>query len=233
MCNIDLIIDDVYSNIFSPKLYIFIGILTLLHNIIKDKPSTKYFMMHFLFNMYVVYNTYSDMFHSLTNINQLYKVDSFCSFTIIIFHMYHVIIYRKLLTLDDVIHHVINVFIIIPITWLYSNSLLNTGLFFMTGLPGGIIYFILWLKEHEYVSKMLEKKIAKHINIWIRCPGCTLVAYLIFQGVYTGHIVLECSPFVANLLACILIGGTYWNGIYFASSIVESHAKLIATHSNK
>lgn len=223
MCDINIIVNNIYTNILLPKLYVFIIVLIMLHKLIRDNGSTKYFMIHFLFNMYVVCATYRDMLNSLIYVNQLYKIDTFSSFTIIIFHIYHIIAYKNNITYDDIIHHILNVFVIIPITWLHSNNLISAGLFFMTGLPGGIIYLCLWLRDHKYISKITEKTISKNINIWIRSPGCIIVSYLIWQGANTKQLEVNCSPIFYNLLTFILIGGIYWNGIYFANTIVESY----------
>ena len=48
------------------------------------------------------------------------------------------------------------------------------NMFFLTGLPGCIDYFLLGLVKLNILDKLKEKQINVYINNWIRGPGCVI-----------------------------------------------------------
>ena len=172
----DYLYDNVYLNLNSETL-LFTFILFVLHFTVKSK--NKYFLIHFIFNVYVTINTIKDTLYILSNPYDVQRVSNKISFYVVIFHMYHMLFYANI-QIDEIIHHIWIVFIIIPMTWIYYNNLANASLFFMTGSAGGTTYFLLYLRDKEVISKITEKYISKHLNMWIRIPGSIIVGYIIF-----------------------------------------------------
>jgi hypothetical protein len=95
-------------------------------------------------------------------------------------HLYHVIApwFWKNLTKEDIFHHLI--FAIgglgsISVLWTWGPGA-NFAFLFLTGLPGGMDYFMLGLVKLNMMDRLGEKKINSFINAWIRGPGCTMAA---------------------------------------------------------
>jgi hypothetical protein len=100
-------------------------------------------------------------------------------------------------------------------------NLSDMGMFFMTGLPGGITYLLLSLKNLHLIKDATEKRISKHLNMWIRAPGCVLTSYFIYLNYANnkfGNLIL---PYKLGIYLCML--GTFVNGMYFAGTIIESY----------
>ena len=212
-----------YYNIFvhftKYHIWILLGTIFLLHNILRfNKNITKYFLMHFLFNMYISYNTLNHTLEILYNPYNIQLVNNYISFCVVVFHIYHIIFYYKDIKSDELIHHIWMVFIILPITWLSYYNLADASLFFMTGLPGGITYLLLVLKDMKLISSLTEKYISKQLNTFIRIPGSVIVGYIIFINAIT----TETYLFQYLLIFCSI--GSLWNGIYFGSAIISSYA---------
>lgn len=215
----DYIYNSIILNFYKIEVWIFLAVLPILHCLINfNKPITKYYLMHFLFNMYVSISTFNDTVFILKYPYDVKQVSNFISFMVVLFHMYHIIFYYNKIDFDEIVHHVWIVFTILPVTWLYYCNIANASLFFMTGLPGGITYLLLVLKNMEIISSLKEKQISKHLNMWIRIPGAVIVGYIIFINSINSQSYIE----FLSLIFCTI--GCFWNGIYFGSTIISSYA---------
>jgi hypothetical protein len=195
-------------------------------NIEFNSENTLYFLSHFVFNMYSVSQTINSVIITFNNPLLLTKRPNTLSFYVLLFHIYHVILTKCNIAFDEWLHH-IKVFMLCPLLWLYYTNLCDFGMFFMTGLPGGITYLLLFMKNLKLIENKTEKYISKHLNLWIRAPGCIITAYLIYLNRYHGNFgeikTMKKSQKFGIYLAMF---GSIWNGMYFASTIVESYSKL-------
>ena len=222
----EYITENIISHIYDPRFLIFMISVIMLHKYINfEKKTTKYFLMHFIFNMYVSFNTFTDTLNIIKYPYQVENVENYISFLVVIFHIYHIICYRDKIEIDEMIHHIWSVFILMPITWLYYCNIANASLFFMTGLPGGITYLLLVLKDNNKISSITEKYISKQLNMWLRIPGSVIVGYIIFVNA----VISESYITYFSLLFCSI--GSIWNGIYFGSTIIQSYA--VSASANK
>ncbi len=93
--------------------------------------------------------------------------------------------------------------------------MLLASLFFMTGIPGGITYLLLILVRYNYITKLTEKRISKHLNLWLRMPGILFFASILLLNMIK-------NPFeIQNYLTLFYM---IWNSIHFTKTITESHA---------
>lgn len=179
--------------------------------------SAKYFMNHFLANMYIVYLTYNDVIYILQDpINGIKSADN-CLYTLSIIegiHFYHTIIYIQKLTWIDWLHHLAT-FYLVALAKAYHNGLIyNFGNFFLCGLPGGIDYLLLFLVKMGYIHKLTEKYINTILNAWIRNPGilfycCILLTHTeLLQG---HHFIFHC------------IALCFWNAIFFNNRVLINY----------
>jgi hypothetical protein len=106
--------------------------------------------------------------------------------------------------------------IALPIGCYYhGGALLGYSLFFTTGLPGGIGYFMLFLCKNGIFSRENEKRINTFTQVWIRSPGC--VSHAAFTMAYLSVIPYNFYMYYSILIVAFL---NYWNGQYFMSQVV-------------
>lgn len=190
------------------------------------KIKGKYYLVHFINNMIIVYLTLPDVLYTYTNFINFIDYSSNYDAAILTYslHFYHTIVYYKKLRFDDWLHHFLMVVVVLPIgTLINCGSLLGHGLFYTTGLPGGIDYLLLFLVRINLIGKLIEKRINKYINLWFRNPGLTAHATLTLVGY---HIIkhtmsnLYCFGFI---LTGFII---FWNGVYFMEQVVVDYTKV-------
>jgi hypothetical protein len=160
--------------------YFIDGVITKLN--IKD--NSKYFLLHFIFNMFIMFLTYTDSYFCL--LNPLNNYDKkfvysgiFTTGCISGFHIYHMIFY-KIRDIEEWIHHIVSCLVVpfigVTIPFGYGLSLCN---FIMCGLPGGVDYLLLFLVKYNIIKKMTEKNINRFLNLFIRYPMFYLTCYIL------------------------------------------------------
>jgi len=106
--------------------------------------------------------------------------------------------------------------------YVQANTFMGFSLFFTTGLPGGIDYFLLFLVRNGYLNKYAEKDINVFLNVWIRSPGTAAMAALSMASFLSAP---STDPLITTL-SVIPPLLNYWNGQYFMQQVVEDHARL-------
>lgn len=180
-----------------------------------------YYFLHFVTNLYIVYNTFDHVILCYTNLydNLHVKFSYDCMDMITALHLYHIAMYKNKFRIDDWLHHILMIFIAVPLIRVYAKCgiLISHGLFFTTGLPGGIDYLLLFLNRNNlYVTRRIEKKVNTFLNNWIRCPGCIVTATLILNLLQIYKNFLNTNQFIASVCVMIIL---YWNGIYFMQGV--------------
>jgi hypothetical protein len=95
-------------------------------------------------------------------------------------------------------------------------------MFYVIGFPGMISYLLLAFKNLGFIENLTEKQISKYLNIWIRSPGIVINTYIIYQNLINGS--FDHIGNLGKFAVLLSMGTTFWNGIYFASTITESYA---------
>lgn len=213
---------------------IFVVCVLTLHYILSNlfnfrSANTKYFLLHFLVNMYIVSLILPDVIKTIKDPIKPITASIYPSLLTVLFHTYHVMFYDDIAH-DEKIHHLVNVYITSPLLWYNYNGLCNYALFYLMGLPGGITYFLLFLKDIDKIKSVTEKNISKHLNLWVRCPGAITVVFSIYIQLLYNPQAYKGFSFVVAIIAMI---GTYWNGIYFMQTIVESHTRKLLNTQTK
>ena len=184
--------------------------------------QNPYYLVHSLHNAVVVYWTLPDIIATFTDFQNLhaYKVNLDAAALVAALHLYHIIMYWSKLRFDDWLHHGLMIGVALPLGCLLPcGTLMGFNLFFTTGLPGGIDYFLLFLVRNNLLHRMTEKKVNKFLNLWIRSPGCLAHATAATIFVLSNH-----GP--SWMMALGLLPGllTYWNGQYFMEQVVTDYA---------
>ena len=94
----------------------------------------------------------------------------------------------------------------------------GTFIIFLTGLPGGINYYLLFLQRNNIIEKKTQKYYNYHLNLWIRQPGCIATALLSILF----YIKFE-TTFIEKIFNIYIIIIHYWNGIYFMEQVIKNY----------
>ena len=211
-------------------IVVFLGIYLLfdpiLAMVISRSNKGHWFAMHAFANLWVVALALPDLIYTLQDPmhglsmsqcdDRLWACNDVASAAIVAIHMYHVLAYRNL-NADDWFHHILFCTTILPLHFVYSWGIWsNTLPFFVSGLPGGINYFCLFLVKMGSMLPENEKRINVYLNMWVRSPGLITVMALNYVGfLYSDHNIPR--------IPCILGGMlTIFNGQYYAERVVAS-----------
>jgi hypothetical protein len=190
--------------------------------------KSPYYLIHSVHNAYIVWITGKDVLQTFTNFAELpylYKPNYQAAAVVAALHVYHILLYRKKFRLDDWLHHILMIFVALPIgVCTPSSTLLGYSLFFSTGLPGGIDYALLFMNRNGWLSAGIEKRVNRWLNVWIRSPGCASHAALsvVYALRWSGSVQFDMVTTVCMLLPAILM---YWNGQYFMEQVVANEER--------
>ena len=182
--------------------------------------KNPYYLLHSVHNAAIVWLTASDVALVFTDLHGLaaYEPNYNAAALVFALHLYHCILYWRRFLVDDWLHHVLMIFVALPIGVLTPcSALLGFSLFFSTGLSGGIDYMLLFLVRNGWLHPMVEKRINRQLHLWIRGPGC------VAHGAFTAALALsDPNP---NWLGLVPAALMYWNGQYFLNQVVSNYAR--------
>jgi len=189
--------------------------------------NVRWFFLHFFINLFITLATLNDLQFCLKNTEQCsYSIISNNSMlaikTAILLHLYHCIFFFNKLNHHDWTHHIVMVGITGPLAIYFPSKQTSSGLWFMTGFPGMLDYGMLWLVKMKLIDKQIEKVVYKHINTWIRSPGCLLTLFFGLPKLLNPTSQCEFNvAFINSLLA-------YWNGQYYMMLTCEAYGRNLA-----
>lgn len=205
-------------------LTFYVGFDVILPNTVQG----KYYLIHFLNNMYLVYLTFNDVLYTYFNFENFINYPPNYESATLTFalHFYHIICYYPKLRFDDWLHHILMIFVALPLAISTNGgSLLGHSLFYLTGLPGGIDYLLLFLVRNGFIKSITEKTINNYINLWLRAPGCISHSILTFVGYNMYKYTVLTSWY--DCFCCLTTAGIiYWNGIYFMNQVVVNYTQV-------
>lgn len=197
-------------------------ILDNIINIYIKTESTRYFLLHFLFNMYLIYLTWNTFIDCLLNPMNIFDEDYnyysiLSTINIMNFHIYHMLTHKKELSTDTIIHHIIGA-VISPIITINQplGKLPVMHNIILCGIPGGIDYLLLVLVKFNKIHRMTEKYINKYLNLLIRWPFIFLSNYIFFLNIYYEKTNLILIPLISLFI-------NNFNAIYFCDSIIGNY----------
>ena len=202
----------------------FFSVYVGIDKLIGNKYEGKYYLIHGVNNALITYLTFDDIVSTFTDFDTVLSAKTSMLPSIITYslHVYHVAVYYKKFTRDDWLHHILMGAALVMAHQFDTGRLINYSLFFTTGLPGMIDYFLLFLVKNNKMESIVEKRVNNYINLWLRSPGCishavlTLLVYNIYkQTLLSGYICRFGYVFTSFM--------TYWNGIYFMNKVVISY----------
>lgn len=186
--------------------------------------QNPYYAIHSIHNAVIVKLTADEVLTTFTDFYRLpmYAPNFQASLLVAALHVYHILLYYRNLRLDDWLHHILMIFVALPIGVVtQSSTLLGFSLFFSTGLPGGIDYALLFAVRNGWLVRGAEKSVNRWLNVWIRSPGCAAHAALT-----TVYLVGSNDPDILNMIIGLLPAALmYWNGQYFMQQVVADEER--------
>jgi hypothetical protein len=185
----------------------------------KLKLDSVYYGVHAIHNALITYTCISDVVFTLTCFNAVstYPTNMLALQLCFALHFYHIAFYWRKFRVDDWLHHLLMVGVALPIGGtLKSGSLLGYSLFFTTGLPGGLDYFMLFLSRNGLATPETQKRLNGFLQVWVRSPGCVSQAALTLVHIYS--VPFSFYVFYGGVLTAVL---NYWNGQYFMRQVVH------------
>lgn len=195
--------------------------------------GARWFLLHAIGNIVVAALCVPDFFNTFANPPEAMAV-AYCqtlpfpgcsdwpTCIIIAMHIYHMLSFK--LSADDMFHHLLFVPVIGGMNFAYPNGTLGNVLsFFISGLPGGISYFLLAAVKSGALSSMHEKRLNCSINTWIRGPGITAFCTLTLAS--WAHPAPSVPPsdmmpwyvFFPSMLV------SFFNGQYYAQRVIGNY----------
>ena len=143
--------------------------------------KARWFLLHSIINMIVVYFSYKDLHTCYKNPKECYKI-SWNDNSINVYnyacglHIYHCLFFK--LTQSDYIHHFFMVLICGILCYNFQSIIISFALFFLSGLPGAIDYLLLYLVKINRLSTLTEKLAYFYLSLLIRTPGCICTTFI-------------------------------------------------------
>ncbi len=195
---------------------------------IKENQNIRWFFIHFISNSFVCYYGINDLKKCLQYPNKInnftWDENSWNSINMAMFtHFYHCLLFK--LTKDDLLHHISMVFIAGSIEYYQQSIICPSVLCFLSGFPGIIDYFLLFLVKVELFSKDREKEIYLYITTYIRSPGACILSYISFYNFYINN-----NFNIFYILSNLLV---FWNGQYYLMKHSLDYGKYLEIQKDK
>ena len=183
--------------------------------------TTRWYLIHAIVNTVVTYLVVPDMITLLKDpINGLNKVYSDMPLAITVgMHLFHCVSSYKTLALIDWVHHLISNMLVCGLCFPFEyGPLVNWGVFFVCGFPGGVDYYLLFLAKMGFIDRLAEKKYNRMLNMWIRAPG--IICFIPFAWTCFVYGKSSVPIHILSIQAILNVA----NGLYFADRVTANHA---------
>lgn len=226
--------DDFWIFVFSFFAFFVIDRLIQKRFKFDDAETQRHFRWNFIHataNACVVLSHFDDVvgvyLDPITSMSG--ESDTTGTMVILALHIYHVVFFYRHLHPNEWVHHIVMVFIVLPIGHsVKPGKLLGHGAFWASGLPGGIDYVLLCLVDLKLIEKMTEKTLNVYIHTWIRAPFClfhSLLVWITFVEWQKSHpLLLDNTMWLLYICATFLtIVSYYWNSMFYCERVIRSH----------
>eukprot|EP01065_Artemidia_motanka_P043373 TRINITY_DN6002_c0_g1_i1.p2 TRINITY_DN6002_c0_g1~~TRINITY_DN6002_c0_g1_i1.p2 ORF type:complete len:327 (+),score=131.20 TRINITY_DN6002_c0_g1_i1:105-1085(+) len=211
-----------------PRILVTLAILYVAHFAYLRRTLSPYYIAHTVVNGAICVFAFNDLWWVMTDPAEALRAQVAFGGTLPLelcaaLHFYHVFAYTDL-RFVDYLHHVLMVFICMPIFYAAEyGPLQNYSMFFISGLPGGVDYAMLAFVRSGKLRKITEKKWNTSLNVWLRSPF--LIGSVVLSHVQIGLLrdVLSAGQVVCRLGCQALV---FWNAMYFTESVVGDYYRL-------
>lgn len=206
-------------------MYLFdVGLQKLGDN---DKKR-RWYLVHAIVNTIVTFLVFPDLIHVLKYPLNIAGINHYTLplSLVLALHVFHIIIDYKQMTIIDWIHHlVLSLFVGVVMMFLIRGPIINYGLFFLSGFPGGIDYYMLALNKYGLLNRITEKRINVSLNMWIRLPGILSICVIGYVNEVVGT--TQNLPYRMPGIIYLMILFNAGNAIFFASRVAENYGRKL------
>jgi len=195
-------------------------------------PKCRYFALHLIANSIAAVAALPDLVRGLTT-DPLYVFSGpsdtmVANSAVCAIHLYHCVVFK--LRWDDLFHHLVFVFLLcglaIPFKQI-SGVANNFGLFFLSGLPGGIDYFMLVCVCQRLMKKATQKHYYALLNVYIRGPSIVIYSFIGWQTMYHGTYGPPLPALITVVVLCFFNGQYYLHQAVATTTLFFYKQKLI------
>lgn len=230
-------LDSLTGDVFDQNLkdIIFFTILFMILDIILVPKKSRWFSLHTISNSLTTFYSFHDFINTWYDpVNAMSRLPNWRPLNITItLHFYHMIFFDNLYWIDW-LHHIVMMYVAIYMYLTPITPCINSVIFFVNGLPGGIDYLLLILVKHKIIKPQTEKGINIYLNNWIRSPGILISTYIsiliatrysnsqfespeIFSNDYRIGWILN------NIIMISIPLALYWNSQYFNQRVLINY----------
>jgi hypothetical protein len=189
--------------------------------------KARWFAVHAIANAWVVVFSVRDMLRVIVNpfaagigAYSLLPLEM-----IVAVHLYHVIAFRNLRQ-EDYVHH----FLFAGVMGMFATAdtvgpVSNFICFFVSGLPGGLDYAMLFGVKHGWFDPVAEKVWATRLNVWMRSPGLQIGSLLLYaiavDPLGRNHFRHDFTAYLAIISAAL----TFLNGTFYMQQVTVITAR--------
>ena len=180
----------------------------------KITATSRWFFIHTFVNLVITITTMPDLIDCLREpfscTSEMLAISHIGYEIAKISHIYHMVFFYKYLTYYEWLHHIIMCIICTPLNELYNkNKSCVASLWFLSGLPGFIDYFLLYLTKINKFTPRQEKIIYLYLTTLIRSPGCIIITYIQYLNMRN---VVMFDEMIGRILLMLIV---FWNAQYF------------------
>ena len=196
-----------------------VGAIPLTHGIAyavlgpSHERTTHWWLMHVLCNVVTCVMVWDDLVATFAHPHASATSASYRpSLFGVCLHAYHALLFP--MSADDRAHHLLFAAVLGVLTVAYSSRASNAMLFFMSGLPGGLIYSVLVARRVDvrWRRRLNESVLSAAVNVGLRLVGILGCLACFARGVGA-----EGPPVtVAALQSALCLG----NGVYYTHQSV-------------
>jgi hypothetical protein len=184
----------------------------------KFNYKARWFQLHAFINYVIAALTCTDVWDCIKypdNSQTVYsgKTNMALQLTVLL-HIYHCCMFE--MRKADWQHHIFG-FIAIPSLLNWQKKGTSILIFFINGLPGALDYTFITLYKNQILNKYTVKNMYSYISAYLRLPGGSICAYLLFKDSISTDVILY-SPLMLSLFA-------YLNSSFYGKQAIENYGQ--------
>lgn len=185
--------------------------------------KSTWYILHCFFNLNITYlcfpyvlSTIYNVYNSLTCDDNVINTNNILIVNVMSFHLYHLIIYIRSISISDILHHLTVIFYYVYLNKYAVGKILSLFIFSLIGPAGFINYLLLVLHSMNVISKSSSIRYTKYVNMYFRMPLCLFACSC-------GLLCLVKLKFTLfeYIFNFIIISTVFYNGIYYTENSIK------------
>ncbi len=180
-----------------------------------------YYFFHGIHNIFIGYKTYINVHRTITLDSDEETIDPLVLPILYGLHIYHILKYYQFIRLDEIAHHLLCLFVAIPLVICNfdNRNLLGFSLFATTGWSTVFHYFTLFLYKNHIMSKRKTLQYNFITNTFFRSPLILFNSAFLIQYMVKKENISTMEFGISTLLFAILVT----NALYFQYKVTQKY----------